>query len=536
MNNPSAMNPQPSIPIQSSATNKPSEPRRLGDKRREDRKRPHQSENPLFQGVPPVLLVVSGLVSAWGLFTPNPALTICSIWMLPLLAGLFLFRGEPPVLLFACAMQWLQAAAGIFYCDLNGLPVSATRQYGAADFELATWLSMAGVLVLAIGMRVALRNRNKAYMLVLPTETLSVSVAKLFRCYLLAFIIFTFIEQIAALIPQLSQPILALQTLRWVLVYLIAQTVLKTKEHYLLLFAVVVLEVATGCLGFFGGFKDVFFILLVAVLGANIRIKTRQVVSFCVLGALCLFLGIIWTVVKTEYRDALNQGSQQQEVTIPVLARIEKLSELAAAMDPAAFYEGFGNMLQRFSYVEFFAFSMNDVPSAIPYEHGKLWWGAIKHALMPRLFFPNKPVLNDSEITNKYTGLGVASAEEGTSIGIGYYGESYIDFGPIGMFLPIFLVGVFQGFIYRFFVYYCQNKTIGFSIATAILVFGAYHIEISNAKLLGSNVTELLVMVCFVKFCEKPFWSLISDEQELRPASRKTRLIQLRDSNRGGKK
>ena len=51
-----------------------------------------------------------------------------------------------------------------------------------------------------------------------------------------------------------------------------------------------------------------------------------------------------------------------------------------------------------------------------------------------------------------YTGSRVAGTEEGTSIGIGYMAESYIDFGPIYMFVPILLLGVFYGLIYRYFI------------------------------------------------------------------------------------
>ncbi len=71
---------------------------------------------------------------------------------------------------------------------------------------------------------------------------------------------------------------------------------------------------------------------------------------------------------------------------------------------------------------------------------------------MPRFLFPDKPVLDDSERTRTYTGMNVAGMEQGTSIGIGYIGESYVDFGPVKMFAPIFLLGLLYGLIYRFFV------------------------------------------------------------------------------------
>ena len=91
----------------------------------------------------------------------------------------------------------------------------------------------------------------------------------------------------------------------------------------------------------------------------------------------------------------------------------------------------------------------------------------------------------------------VAGVEQGTSIGIGYMAESYVDFGPVLMFLPILLLGVFYGLIYRLFVINSRYVLLGCGIATAILVFGGNAIETSNVKLIGGNVTALLVLGAF---------------------------------------
>jgi hypothetical protein len=92
-----------------------------------------------------------------------------------------------------------------------------------------------------------------------------------------------------------------------------------------------------------------------------------------------------------------------------------------------------------------------------------------------------------------YTGVVVGAAEQGTSIGIGYVGESYIDFGPRGMFLPIALLGMFYGMIFRVFALNSKNALIGMAAGAAILVFGAYTIETSNVKLVGGNLCAVIV-------------------------------------------
>ena len=190
----------------------------------------------------------------------------------------------------------------------------------------------------------------------------------------------------------------------------------------------------------------------------------------------------------------MNEGSGQQEVVVSVGQRIGKLSDLVSSFTWDNFNDGLDAMILRIGYVKFFALTLLNVPDSIPYEHGSLWLGALKHIVTPRLFFPAKAAISDSDRTTLYTGVQTAGEEHGTSIGIGYIAESYVDFGPGWMFTPIFLLGVFYGLIYRLFVVSSHSKLICTAIASAILVFGAYTIETSNIKILGGNVTALLVM------------------------------------------
>src|SRR5205823_12744106 len=121
------------------------------------------------------------------------------------------------------------------------------------------------------------------------------------------------------------------------------------------------------------------------------------------------------------------------------------------------------------------------------------------HVFTPRFLFPDKPALDDSERTRLYTGLQVAGMEAGTSIGIGYVGESYVDYGPLGMFAPIFLLGALYGLINRFFVTRTRYKLLGSALAVSILVFNAYEIETSNIKLVGGVIAAALVAIVIYK-------------------------------------
>ncbi len=225
-----------------------------------------------------------------------------------------------------------------------------------------------------------------------------------------------------------------------------------------------------------------------------------------VIGALVaglILLGIVWSAIKGEYRDFLNQGTGSQQVLVPLDERAEKLVSEGNAFSEEQFDEGLQAMLLRISYVQYFAMALESVPSNLPFEDGELWFGAIKHVVMPRLLFPDKPILDDSEMTQKYLGIAVAGLDKGTSIGMGYMAESYIDFGPIGMFVPIFLLGLFYGSIYRFFIARRSNRILGFALGVGILSPAVQDFASSTVKIFGGVVIALIAGVVAFKIAKR---------------------------------
>jgi hypothetical protein len=444
----------------------------------------------------------TSLLAGWGALSANPLLTPVAIVVLVGCAQLLWRRGEPPVLVFACFMQWLQAAGVIFYSDYHG--VSITQASGSFEFELATWLSLLAIPVLALGMRFALIRCKTSQNLALRAEGLRVDVVKAFILYLLGFGIAVGAAVVAFTIPALTQLIYALITVKWMAVFVLAYCVLEQRKGYAFLTFAVLVEFGFGFLGYFSAFKSVFFVLLVAALTSPLALRGRRLLLTAMIAVVLFSTGIVWTAIKQEYRGFLNQGSEQQIVAVSMEESVGKLGELLSNLSWDGVQEGLDGLVLRVSYTKFFALTIINVPNSMPFEHGALWLGALKHVVTPRLFFPEKAALSDSDRTSLYTGVQVTGDEQGTSIGIGYVAESYIDFGPIFMFVPIFLLGLFYGLIYRIFAIHSHHRLIGTSIATSILIFGAYTIETSNIKLVGGNFTAVLVMGILYKVFGKP--------------------------------
>lgn len=453
-------------------------------------------------------IVLAGL----GCFSANPVLTPFAILLLTASAQLLWRRGEPPVLVFACGMQWLQASAVIFYTNAYGL--SLEQAAGGPEFEDATWLSLIAVFVLAVGMRCALIRCRRSQYPALRTEALRISVANAFLAYLVCFVVATIAGRIAFAVPGVTQLIYALTTLKWMAVFILAFAAMEQRRGYIFVAAVVGIEVAVGLLGFFAGFKSVFFVLIVVALSSPLALRGKRLAFSGAVVAAVFLLGVVWSSIKGQYREFLNEGSGQQQVVVSVEESAAKLSDLITTFSWDNFTDGLETMILRIGYVKFFALTLANVPDNVPYERGALWLGALKHVATPRLFFPEKEAISDSERTTLYTGVRVASAEQGTSIGIGYVAESYVDFGPWWMFAPIFLLGVFHGLIYRFFVIRARSKLICTAIASAILIFGAYAIETSNIKILGGNVTVVLVMTTLYLVFRRPFQAWLEQRSE----------------------
>ncbi|MEY2480210.1 MAG: hypothetical protein QOI04_1137 [Verrucomicrobiota bacterium] len=426
-----------------------------------------------------------------GGFSANPLLTPFAIVLLPLFAALLWRPHEPPVLVFACAMQWLQAAGVILYADSYGVTVS--ELFGGPQLEWATWLSLIAVATNAFGMKTALLRLPTIPWDRLSSKASRVKIPMAFIAYVICFLIAGAADVLAFTIPSFAQPIYALTTLKWVAIFLLFYSGIQRRSGYGLLFVALLIEFSIGLIGYFSTFKGVFFVLLVAALTGG-ALRRKQLIVTVIIATVLFVTGIVWSAIKQDYREFLNQGSGLQEVTVSLEDRGAKLSELLGTVSWESFTNGLEALILRVSQVNLFALTLINVPNNVPYEHGALWKDAVMRIVTPRFIFPDKAVVDDSQRANLYTGTQIAGVEAGTSMGIGYVAESYVDFGPVVMFIPTFCLGIFYGLIYRLFALKSRHALLGCSIAVAILVFGAYTIETSNIKLLGINTAAVVVL------------------------------------------
>jgi hypothetical protein len=457
-------------------------------------------ENPASAGPHTVRLgfwAICGSLALVGLFTPNGLVTSAAIMVLPILGFLLWREGEPPVLLFACCFQWLQASAAIFFTNHYGQTLE--EAFGSNELTVATWLSIVAVLVLAVGIRLGYIRAGRPQRGELESDGAKMDINKIAVLYGVSVVVAGASNAVAWRVSSLTQPLLAVASLKWAVVFLLCYTVLHQRRGYRLLVGCMALEFALGLFGIYSNFKSVFFVVVIAAMSSSLALRGRRLVATVICFLILFVLGVIWSAVKMDYRSFLAEETSGPEEVIPIERKFGKMADLIESVTLENFTDGMDALVLRVSYVNYFALAIENVPARIPYENGELWKDSVLHVLTPRFLFPDKPALDDSERTRLYTGVNVAGTESGTSIGIGYVGESYVDYGRVWMFVPIFLLGLLYGCINRFFITRTRHKLVGGAFAVAILVFNAYAIETSNIKLLGGVIAAAAVAVVIYK-------------------------------------
>lgn len=450
--------------------------------------------------IPGMVYVVVALLCAYGLTGSNPGLTACAglllLWMFMLLWR----PGEPPILLLALGFQWLQVVIKVLEANILNRPVRTLDQLGG-DIEAAIMLSIIALAVLTLGIAMTVPAYNRQRIDVAQMQALSLSPRRLWYLYIVGAIGSAMVLFAGRSIPGLAQIALAASNIKWAIFFMLAYVCFLRRSFLYLLMMAFVIELLLGVGSYFSDFKTVFFVTMLAYIMVGRHFSLRQYLTLGVMTGVLIWMSLLWTAVKVDYRSYLSNSVQAQIVTRDYGERINRLFDMVSSLDDDDMDRGMRDLVSRISYVDFFGAVLENVPSRIRHEDGELWKGALRHVFMPRLLFPDKPVLrDDTEITQYYTGLITPGSTTATSISMGYVADSYIDFGVPVMYLPIYLLGLLWGLLYRYFVRSADGSyLVGYALSVVVLL-NAMSFEIGIVKLLGSVLTSFLVAWATMKF------------------------------------
>jgi len=439
-----------------------------------------------------VIILAIGLLAS--LARLNAVLTFAALVVALLLVTLLWRLHELPVLLFVAGVQWLQASMKIFHADLLGVAVEDLSEF-PGDYVLATVLSLSGVLVFAIGIAIG-RGRIQSGNIDLTLEQARrYSSDKLWWAYLASVAACSIILAAAWLFPGLTQPLLVVARIKFAFLAALAFVVCATDHGYRYVIVALIIEMVIGISGFFAEYKTAIYVLSLVFLSARRTSPTVRLSALAGLVILGITTSVVWTAVKGEYRDYVSEGTGQQAVTRSWTDRMDKLVDEVDNLNLQNLAEATDTLATRIAYVDYFAATLINVPNYEPHTDGTFLLDSLVHLVTPRLLFPDKVSLSDNEVVLTYAGIPISESGTGTSIGLGYLGELYVDFGPIGMFIPVLGLGYIVGWIFQYVMREHRIPRFANYGLIIVVLLPASQLEISLIKMLGSIVTSFLVVV-----------------------------------------
>ncbi len=411
--------------------------------------------------------------------------------------GYFLWKDtRPAVLVFAMLMQWVQVVAFPIWMDDFGWDINRlSNRAGAAVF-----MACAGMIVMCATMAKGLQS------LKMPTREEFEHQARLIneRKILILYVISTlFLGSIGLALRNNSgfdQILMTLSSFKWIFFMVYGYVAWVNKKNRLILGVIILFEFTSWLYSYFSTFKDFIFYTILIALTFIRTISFKQIVSGVFVGGALFLILLTWTAIKGDYREFLNQGKKQQVVEVSRTQAFGKIEEKVSTLSWDEYQKVLGLFLYRTQYILHLAKSMDRVPALIPHEYGRVWLDNVTFVLMPRLFFPDKPIYQATVKTIKYTGIRYAGFKQGASFSLGYFADSYIDFGYIGMFLPLMLVSLFVVFIYkRLYAFKKINVLIRYAVInTALIQLDSF--EQDGLFLFGRLLLMLLVLWILSKY------------------------------------
>ncbi|MCA0238528.1 MAG: hypothetical protein LCH81_19305 [Bacteroidetes bacterium] len=185
----------------------------------------------------------------------------------------------------------------------------------------------------------------------------------------------------------------------------------------------------------------------------NIRVKINALKIIPIL-SLCFYLMLILYSAKTEYRAEtwhIRTNAMGREGKREIRSSPERLGQLIIERinNPSLIFKqsSLVNMVQRVNQAFQVILVMKRVPDTEPFADGEMTIYRPFISLVPRIIWPDKPLIPDPADYKRFTGIGLTKYN---SVTIGPIGEAYADFGKLGV-IYLFFYGLLIRIFYKYF-------------------------------------------------------------------------------------
>jgi len=367
------------------------------------------------------------------------------------LLSLILLKRILTINILPIALIWLyplfELTMSVLDAELQGLTI-AERFYGTG--QRAFWHGYMGLVALYTGWWLLWRRRSQVTVRSSEEILVQIPLKKLLFLHVALLFITQLIDFLIPYGSSIAQLTVHLNKLPLFVLYLAAWRYQLTRESHLFFWGIVGYNILLSLASFFSEWRE--FVIMFAFVGliqasAPSLSKIRRLAVVAIVG---LFAITTWQAVKQEYRTFLNGDSGSQAVRVEQSEALRYLweissiywleSELEKEDRELLINQDVGQAtLERVGYLDFFARMMQYVPAEIPHEGGTLMKENVKFALIPRILNPNKGVKDDQWKVEYYTKRIIS---DNSSFSLGHFAEHFVDFGPRGMILSLFLFGL----------------------------------------------------------------------------------------------
>lgn len=278
-----------------------------------------------------------------------------------------------------------------------------------------------------------------------------------------------------------SGPLGFVSQLSWVVILLAAVVAFSrnaSSSSRVVLFCLLVVEAVSGVAA---GMKGAVLLPFVAALLAFVYTRGKIPKHSIAIG---IVLFLVMVSIVEDYRHALNRGGHRSS-TGPIALRVLGTVEITPSVGRLSTSADL--ILDRVQMLDAFALIIEKTPSPVPFERGKYYLVAPAMNLVPRVLWPEKPVLNVAERTSRaYYSEALARSSASTRT---IFGDLYANFGSGGVAVGMLTLGAIVGAVRRAFVK--QRSLLAFvAYVSAIYLLLSYE---SDAASMIAGVPRLLI-------------------------------------------
>ena len=391
-----------------------------------------------------------GLVVA--INTPNPVETTWTVLLLYFITRVFWWQHYPGILLLVLFIPFAEVHTAIL--EANNFGISIEELYPVLGGKRTFWLASFGMLMVALGLRLGLIPIWSKLSLPwhqLKTSAENINANKLLTAAVLVSILGLFLRSLIGYESSFRQILTYYSGISNALYVTFALHFWIVRRRAWLFIFVFLLIILNSFYSYFSDWTIPFLILGISYLIGIKHFRTKQLGTTLPIILPGLLLIFIWQSVKMEYRAFLSGGRKTQAVVVSRDEALNKFSDLAneAVQEERLFDDAVvQDTYRRAGYLEYFNAATHKVPEEISYRKGALFMESANFALVPRVLNPNKGIKDDKAKVELYTDY-YFGENSFASFSLGHYCEAYIDWGPNGMMIHLFIYGLFGAVLMR---------------------------------------------------------------------------------------